>query len=163
MEYRRSVPGAVFVAAALALAFPASAQHPLDGTWVLSEKASKNVPDSLKGVDVKIHVQAERITTVRLVDTRQIGQALIVIVDGSAHQTDIGNNQTASIEARWANDLRGWEQTVKLKSSTPGLPAVQKTVSTLSPDGNTLTRVQTTYQFGKSEERILVYRRKPTA
>lgn len=163
MAFRRSVLGAAFVVAALVLASPVSAQHPLDGTWILSEKASRNVPDALKGVDVKLHVQAERITSVREVGGRQIGQALIVIVDGTPHQTDIGNNQTASIEARWANDLRGWEQTVKLKTSNPGLPAVQKTVSTLSPDGNSLTRVQTTYQFGKSEERVLVYRRKPAS
>jgi hypothetical protein len=149
----------VAVAASLSSA-PLLAAHPIEGLWVLNERASKNVPVALKGVDLKIGVRGFEVSIQKLVDSRADGDPLAIVVDGTPHNTEIGGRK-ASIEGRWVTEGKVLEQVIRMKSSaTAGIPAIQKTVSTVSEDGQTLTRVQQTIQFGKSEERTLVYRRK---
>ncbi len=159
-------------AAALALPFAAlltvasapvllAEEAPVEGTWTLAEKLSRNVPESIKGVDLKIGLRGKLLVTERLVSGRTIGDPLLVSLDGVSHETELGHGQRAAIDAKWVKEGRSFQQNVRmLTSSGPGLPAVQKTLVTVSDDNQTMTRVQTTIQFGKTDERVLVYRRK---
>ncbi|MDL1949066.1 hypothetical protein FBQ97_04535 [Acidobacteria bacterium ACD] len=154
----------------LVLPLPVAAQEaeappeaPFDGLWGLNEKASRDVPESAKGVDLKIAIKGNQFIMQRLVMGKPVGDAFALMLDGKTREMELGGGKRAMVDGRWAKEHWVIEQNVRMLTSTgPGLPPVQRTVNTVSPDGQTLTRVQTTHHFGRSEERVLVYRRKPS-
>ena len=155
--------GLLVVPVAAQEAAEAPPEAPFDGLWGLQEKASRNVPESAKGVDLKIAIRGKQLIMQRLVEGRQVGDPFVLLLDGKARETELGAGQRAMIDGRWKKEPWVIEQNVRmLTSSGPGLPPVQRTVNSVSPDGQMLTRTQTTYHFGRSEDRVLVYRKKPS-
>lgn len=155
----------------LVLPLPAAAQEPpaaepeapFDGLWGLNEKASRDVPESAKGVDLKIAIRGKQFIMQRLVVGKPVGDAFVLVLDGKTREMELGGGNRAMVDGRWVKEHWVIEQNVRMLTSTgPGLPPVQRTVNTVSADGQTLTRVQTTHHFGRSEDRVLVYRRKPS-
>lgn len=143
----------------LAVAPVASAQS-LQGTWVLDLKASQNVPDAQKGVDLKITVRGNEMTILREVAGKPIGSPLVLKLDGVARQMDVGGGQRAQVECRWLARGTTVQQVVKLPMPGSLIPAVQTTVYELSPDGKTLKKGQTIDQAGDVTDRTMVYRLK---
>ena len=79
----RSIVGALVLV--LAAAGPLAADPPtLEGTWLFDARASKSVPEALKGVDLKIAVNDSQVTITKLAGDRPIGEPMIVIVDGKS-------------------------------------------------------------------------------
>ncbi len=148
------------LSAAILAAAPVAAAQSLQGTWVLDLKASQNVPDAQKGVDLKVMVRGNELTILREVSGKTIGTPLLYTLDGVTRQMDVGGGQRAAVEARWL--IRGTTVQQVIKMPTPGslTLAVQTTVMEVSPDGNTLKRAQTLVQGGETTDRMMVYRRK---
>jgi hypothetical protein len=140
-------------------AFPASAAPPIDGTWRLDERASTNVPEAAKGVELKIVLKGRELITQRFFEGKSLGEPVSVLLDGNPVEKEIGKGQRGTIEARWKDGGKMLEQIVRMKP--PGaLPVVQTTLTTFSEDGQVMTRQQTRVQGGEKTERKLVYLRK---
>lgn len=159
----RSVP----LRAALALfvfsapAARAAGPPQVQGTWTLDAKASGEVPASLRGIDLKVTLKGKTLSTQRVFEGRPVGEPTVVSLDGVPVNRELGG-EPGTIEARWIDGGAAIEQVVKTK--LPGavkVPVTQRTVITVSEDGRTMTRRQTTVQGGgEPAERVLVYRRR---
>jgi len=147
----------LFVFAASAVA--AGTAMPIAGEWKLDERASRNIPDAMKGIDLKIWMKGDELYTQRLFEGAPVGEPLAVKLDGQAVEKDLAKGQPGSIQASWKANGKLLEQIVKMKQANL-IPIVQTTLVSISDDGKVMTRVQTTAQAGNSSERILVYRRK---
>ena len=94
----RSIVG--FLVLVFAAAGPLAAEPPtLEGTWLFDAKASKNVPEALKGVDLKVEVKDPQVTITKLVGERPVGEPMVVIVDGKSRPQDVGG-QRATVSAK---------------------------------------------------------------
>ena len=145
----------------LAAAGPLAAQETsLQGVWVLDVKASKNVPDSQKGVDLKIAIRGNELTTTRLAGERPIGQPMLLTLDGMRRPQEVGG-QRATISAKWLARGTKFEQVVSMQQQGSVFAATQKIVTEVSPSGGTMTRTYEIKMANETEERLLVYRRKP--
>jgi hypothetical protein len=156
---RRLRATAAFVLFALASAAAESAVMPIQGDWRLDERASRNVPDAMKGVDLKIWLKGKELYTQRLFEGAPVGEPLVVPLDGVPTERELSKGQRGTIEGRWKADGKLLEQVVKMKQQNL-IPIVQTTLVSVSADGKTMTRIQTTQSAGDSTERILIYRRK---
>lgn len=132
---------------------------PIQGDWKLDDRASKNVPDSLKGVDLKIWIKGNDLYTQRLFEGASVGEPMVVKLDGVPINREIAKGQAGTIAATWKANGRLLEQVVKTKAANL-LDVTQTTLVTVSEDGKVMTRVQTTQQAGDTVERVLIYRRK---
>ena len=152
-----------FLRAALVLAvFPAAtarAGSPIEGTWTLDERASSNVPEAVKGVDLKITLKGRELTTVRVFEGKALGEPVSLTIDAGPEEKEIGKGQRGTVEVRWKDAGKTLEQTIRMKLGGV-TPVVQTTLTTFSEDGQVMTRQQTTVQGGEKMERKLVYRRK---
>lgn len=151
-----------FLAAALCVLWSFSAMAyvmPIEGLWKLDEKASKNVPDSMKMVDLKIEMKGRQLSTQRLFDGAPIGEPLVLTPDGVPVAREIAKGQTGNISLEWKAGGRLLEQIVKMKAQNL-IDVIQTTHTTVTDDGDVMTRLQTTRQGGEITERVLIYRRK---
>ena len=146
---------AIAIAIAFAPALPAlAAGFPIEGTWALDAKASENVPESKKGVDLRIERKGNQITTTRLVGGKPVGEPLVVVTDGTARPFE-ASGQKGTVSAFWSGGDKALEQELKVGVEE------QHAVITLSAEGGTMTRVESILKAGvKTSERKLVYRRK---
>ena len=142
-----------------ATALAAGASMPIAGDWRLDDRASRNIPDAMKGVDLKITLKGNELVTQRLFEGAPVGEPLAVSLDGPPVEKELAKGQRGTIEARWKAGGKLLEQIVKMKQQNL-IPIVQTTLVSISDDGKVMTRVQTTDQAGNATERILVYRRK---
>ncbi len=140
------------------LAGPAAAQHKIDGIWRLDERSSRNVPDALKGVDLKIGVRGRQLSTQRLFDGAPVGDPFVVTLDGVPAPKDLGKGQKGTVTASWKEEGRIFQQVIK---TTQGmLDVVQTTITTVSDDGKVMYRNQVTKMGPEESVRELVYRKK---
>jgi hypothetical protein len=140
---------------ALVLAPPfLAADFPIEGSWGLDLKASRNVPESKKGVDLLIERKGNQVTTTRLVGGKPVGDPLVVATDGKERPIETGGTK-ATVAAFYSRDGRALEQELKVGVEE------QHAVITLSADGKTMTRVESMSKAGvKTSERTLVYQRR---
>jgi hypothetical protein len=132
---------------------------PIQGDWRLDERASKNVPDSLKGVDLKIWLKGKDLYTQRLFEGAIVGEPFVIPLDGVPIDREIAKGQKGKIQAQWKANGKLLEQIVKTTAAN-FLAVTQTTLITVSEDGKVMTRVQTTIQGSDTVERVLIYRRK---
>jgi hypothetical protein len=140
-------------------AFAAGATMPIAGEWRLDERASKNIPDSLKGIDLKISMKGNDLITQRYFEGAPVGEPLAVTLGAGAVEKELVKGQRGTIQATWKANGKMLEQVVKMKQQNL-VPVTQTTLVSISEDGKVMTRVQTTDQSGVGNDRILVYRRK---
>ncbi len=159
MVRRLGVPAAFALCVIFATASAAAATMPIAGEWRLDERASRNIPDSMKGIDLRVWIKGNDLYTQRLFEGSPVGEPLSVSLDGHEVEKDLVKGQRGSIQASWKAGGKLLEQIVKMKQANL-IPIVQTTLVSISDDGKVMTRVQTTAQAGSSSERILVYRRK---
>ena len=144
----------------LAAAGPLAAQEPtLEGVWVLDLKASRNVPEAQKGVDLKIAVRGDQLTIARFVGDAPVGEPQVLTLDGVNRPQKIGG-QAATVRAKWLTPGTKFALVVPLPQPGSVFIVVQTVVSEVSPSGGTMTRAYTTRRAKDREERNLVYRRK---
>ena len=144
----------------LAAAGSAAAQEtPIEGTWTLDMKASKNVPEAQKGVDLKIAVSGTLLTTTRFVGGTAVGEPTVLILDGASRPQNVGG-QKANVTAKWLKPGTSFEHVVSMQQSGSVFPTTQKIVTEVSPTGTTMTRAYEIRQVKEAQDRLLVYRRK---
>lgn len=150
------------VSAALVLllcAAPAAAEvMPIQGTWELDTRNSQNIPDSAKGVDLKIVLKGHDLMTQRLVDGAPVGSAFVITLDGVLREREIVPGQRGVVSAEWKANGKLIVQTIKMKAGV--LDTVQTTNITISESGDVMTRVQTIKTGAGVVDRVLIYRRK---
>ena len=150
-----------FLVAVAFLAFaPVAAALGFNGLWVLDLKASQDVLDSQKGVDLKISLRGNELTILREVAGKTIGTRQLFLIDGRTRQMEVAGGQVAQVETKWLVPGTKLQQTIRISIAGSPVPAVQTTVMELSADGQTLTRVQSLDQTGDATERKMVYRRR---
>ncbi len=156
---RRSTLPALGGIAVLAFAFAASAEiMPIQGTWELDLRRSENVPDSAKGVDLRISLKGRDLMTQRLVDGAPVGNAFVVTLDGVPRTREIVPGSRGEVSAEWKANGKLIVQTIKMKTGL--LDTVQTTNITVSDSGDVMTRVQTTKMGAGTTDRVLIYRKK---
>ena len=149
-----------FVVLVLAAAGPLAAQETtLQGTWALDMKASKNVPESQKGVDLKIAIRGNQLTTARLAGETPIGTPMVLTLDGVKRPQNVGG-QPATVMAKWLTRGTKFEQVVSMQQAGSVFVATQTVVTEVSPAGGTMTRSYVIKLANEVEDRLLVYRRK---
>ena len=157
----RSIVGFLVLVLVLAAAGPLAAEAPsLDGTWLFDAKASKNVPEALKGVDLKIEVKDPQVTITKLVGERPVGEPMIVMLDGKSRPQDVGG-QRATVSAKWLEKGRRFEHVVSMMQAGSVFATTQTIVTEVSETGSTMMRKYSIRQARETQERVLVYRRKP--
>jgi hypothetical protein len=132
----------------------------LQGTWTLDLKASQNVPEAQKGVDLKIAFSGKQLTTARFVGDRPVGEPAVLMLDGIRRPQDVGG-QRAVVTARWITPEKSFEHVVSMSQQGSVFATTQTIVTEVSPTGGTLTRRYTIRLARETQERLLVYRRKP--
>ena len=157
----RSIVGSLFLALVLAAAGPLAADElTLEGTWVLDVKASKNVPEAQKGVDLRIGIRDPQLTITRLAGDRPIGEPMVLMLDGKSRPQDVAG-QRATVTAKWLVKDRKFEHVVSMIQAGSVFATTQTIVTEVSDTGGTLMRKYTVRQAKDTQERALVYRRKP--
>lgn len=155
----RSLVG--FLVLVFAAAGPLAAEPPtLEGIWLFDAKASKNVPEALKGVDLKIDVKDPQVTITKLVGERPVGEPMVVILDGKSRPQDVGG-QRATVTAKWLEQGRRFEHVVSMLQAGSVFATTQTIVTEVSETGGTMMRKYSIRQARETQERALVYRRKP--
>ena len=155
----RSIVGTLVLV--LAAAGPLAADPPtLEGTWLFDARASKSVPEALKGVDLKIAVNDSQVTITKLAGDRPIGEPMIVIVDGKSRAQDVGG-QRATVSAKWLEKGRRFEHVISMMQAGSVFGTTQTIVTEVSDTGGTMMRKYSIRQARETQERVLVYRRKP--
>ena len=132
---------------------------PIQGTWILDYKNSKNVPDSVKSIDLQIVLKGHELFTQRLFEGAPIGEPTVLILDGVSREREIAKGTMGAISGSWKANGKLIEQVVKTRAANL-LEVVQTTNVTVTDDGELMTRVQTTLQAGERNERVMIYRRK---
>ena len=145
----------VFAAAGSA----AAQETPVVGTWTLDMKASQNVPEAQKGVDLKISVDGKLLTTARFAGEKAVGEPAVLILDGVSRPQDVGG-QKANVVAKWLKPGVAYEHVVSMNQAGSVFSTTQKVVTEVSPTGTTLTRRYEIRRAQESQDRLLVYRRK---
>lgn len=146
--------------ALLAAAGPLAAQETsLQGTWTLDLKASQNVPEAQKGVDLKIAIRGNQLTMVRLVGEKALGTPMVITLDGAKRPQELGG-QHATVVAKWLQRGTKFEQVVATQQPGSVFVATQTIVTEVSPSGGTMTRSYAIKLANEVENRLLVYRRK---
>ena len=157
----RSIVGSLVLALVLAAAGPLAADEPtLEGTWVFDAKASKNVPEALKGVDLRIAIRDPQLTLTKLAGERQVGEPMVLMLDGKSRPQDVGS-QRATVSAKWLVKDRRFEHVISMMQAGSVFATTQTIVTEVSDTGSTMMRKYTIRQAKETQERVLVYRRKP--
>lgn len=145
---------------ALAAAGPAVAEETsLEGTWALDLKASNNVPESQKGVDLKISRSGKEMTIARVAAGQVVGEPLALTLDGVSRAQTL-NGQRATVSAKWLTPEKKFELVVSMQQPGSVFVLVQTVVTEVSPTGGTMSRTYQTRKGPEREDRLLVYRRK---
>ncbi|MEO6326343.1 MAG: hypothetical protein ABIT01_05435 [Thermoanaerobaculia bacterium] len=132
---------------------------PIQGTWILDAKNSKNVPDSVKSIDLQIMLKGRELFTQRLFEGAPVGEPTVLVLDGVSREREIAKGTMGAIAGNWKANGKLIEQIVKTRAANL-LEVVQTTNVTVTDDGEVMTRVQTTLQAGERNERVMIYRRK---
>ena len=145
----------------LAVAGPAAAEDEatLQGTWVLDQKASKNVPEAQKGVDLKIAIRDTQVSVARFVGERAVGEPMVLILDGVSRPQTVGK-QRATVKVKWLVRDKSFEHVITMMQPGSVFATTQTIVTEVSPTGGTMLRKYVIRQARETQERQLVYRRK---
>ena len=144
----------------LAAAGSATAQETtIEGTWTLDMKASQNVPDAQKGVDVKIAIRGDHLSMARFAGGTAVGEPAVLILDGVNRPQDVGG-QRATVVAKWLKPGTAFEHVISMIQPGSVFATTQKIVSEVSSTGTTMTRRYEIRRARETQERLLVYRRK---
>lgn len=155
----RSLVGALVLLLAASGPLAAEEAVSLQGTWGLDAKASKNVPEAQKGVDLRIATREKQMTITRLVGEKPLGEPMVLFVDGVSRPQDVGG-QRATVVVRWLEPDRKFEHVITMMQPGSVFATTQTIVTEVSPTGSTLTRKYVIRQARDTQERLLVYRRK---
>ena len=137
----------------------AAEESTIVGTWTLDMKASQNVPEAQKGVDLQLSVDGKLLTTTRFAGGAPVGDPAVLILDGVSRPQDVGG-QKATVVAKWLKPGVSFEPVVSMMQSGSVFPTTQKIVTEVSPSGTTLTRRYEIRRAREAQDRLLVYRRK---
>jgi hypothetical protein len=155
----RSIVGSLVLM--LAAVGPVAADEPtIEGTWVLDMKSSKNVPEAQKGVDLKVGIRDTQLTITKLAGENQIGEPMVLMLDGKARPQEVGG-QRATVSAKWLVKDKKFEHVISMMQQGSVFATTQTIVTEVSDTGGTLMRKYTIRQAKETQERALVYRRKP--
>ena len=132
---------------------------PIQGTWVLDSRNSKNAPDSIKNIDLRIMLKGRELFTQRLFEGAPVGDPTVLVLDGVPREREIAKGTMGAMSGAWKANGKLIEQVIKTRAANL-LEVVQTTNVTVTDDGEVMTRVQTTVQAGERNERVLIYRRK---
>ncbi|MCL4807462.1 MAG: hypothetical protein KJ062_06660 [Thermoanaerobaculia bacterium] len=144
----------------LAAAGPLAAEETmLQGTWALDVKASKNVPEAQKGVDLRIAIRDNHLTISRFVGEKSLGEPMVLFVDGTSRPQEVGG-QRATVVVKWLEKDRKFEHVITMMQPGSVFATTQTIVTEVSPSGTTMTRKYVVRQARDTQERLLVYRRK---
>ena len=132
---------------------------PIQGTWILDAKNSRNVPDSIKNIDLQVMLKGRELFTQRLFEGAPVGEPTVLVLDGVSREREIARGTMGAVSGAWKANGKLIEQVVKTRAANL-LEVVQTTNVTVTDDGEVMTRVQTTVQAGDRNERVLIYRRK---
>lgn len=156
-SFRFLVGPLVLVLAVAGLA--AAEETTIEGTWTLDMKASKNVPEAQKGVDLKIALSGDHLSTTRFAGETAVGEPTVLILDGVTRPQDVGG-QRASVTGKWLKPGKVFEHLVSMMQPGSVFATTQKIVTEVSPTGTTLTRTYEIRRARETQDRLLVYRRK---
>ena len=144
----------------LAVAGSAAAQETsLVGTWALDLKASTNVPESQKGVDLTIALSGREMTITRAIGEKVVGEPLVLTLDGVGRAQNL-SGQRANVTAKWLAPEKKFELVVSMPQAGSTFLMVQTVVTEISPTGGTMSRNYLTRKGPEREDRLLVYRRR---
>jgi|KBSSwiStaDraftv2_1062776.scaffolds.fasta_scaffold00008_34 hypothetical protein len=155
-----SIVAAAVTALTLLTPVLSAADLPIHGMWKLDERASKNVPDSQKGIDIRITVKGNDVSIQKFYDGASVGEPFTMRCDGVPVTKEIVKGTTGQVKGLWKAAGKILEQTITTKAANL-LTMTTTTLFTVSADGQVLTRYQTTAAAGDvTQERLLLYRRK---
>lgn len=148
------------LAIVLAAAGPLAAEEAtLQGNWALDVKASKNVPEAQKGVDLKIGIRDNQMTIARVVGDKPSGEPMVLFLDGVSRPQEVGG-QRATVVVKWLEKEKKFEHVITMMQPGSVFATTQTIVTEVSPTGSTMTRKYVVRQARDTQERLLVYRRK---
>lgn len=148
------------LALVLAAAGPLAAEETtLQGTWALDAKASKNVPEAQKGVDLRIAIRDNHLTISRFVGEKPLGEPMVLFLDGVSRAQQVGG-QRATVVVKWLAEGTKFEHVITMMQPGSVFATTQTIVTEVSPSGTTMTRKYVVRQARDTQERLLVYRRK---
>jgi hypothetical protein len=85
---------------------------------------------------------------------------MVLMLDGKSRPQDVGG-QRATVSAKWLVKDRKFEHVVSMMQAGSVFATTQTIVTEVSDTGGTLMRKYTVKQAKDTQERALVYRRKP--
>jgi hypothetical protein len=148
------------LALVLAAAGPLAAEEmTLQGTWALDVKASKNVPEAQKGVDLRVGIRDKQMTITRIVGEKPLGEPMVLFLDGVSRPQEVGG-QRATVVVKWLEKEKKFEHVITMMQPGSVFATTQTIVTEVSPTGSTMTRKYVVRQARDTQERLLVYRRK---
>ena len=74
---------------------------PIQGTWVLDAKNSKNVPDSIKSIDLQIILKGREVFTQRLFEGAPVGDPTVLVLDGISREREIAKGTMGAVAGSW--------------------------------------------------------------
>ena len=144
----------------LAAAGPLAAEETtLQGNWTLDVKASKNVPEAQKGVDLRVGVRDNQMTITRVVGDKPLGEPMVLFLDGVSRPQEVGG-QRATVVVKWLEKEKRFEHVITMMQPGSVFATTQTIVTEVSPTGSTMTRKSDDRQARDPPPRLLVYRRK---
>ena len=135
---------------------------PLDftGVWVLDEKASRNVSPAMSGAVLTVRQTGDRIYLSPMDPEKSHLLAESFVVDGKSYEKTLGTRGKSLLTADWGRDRKSlWLEVTAGPAENPR-QVVQRSVWKISDDRKTWVRQSVSIQNGRTQESMLVFRRK---
>ncbi len=145
-----------------AAARPTPEKPPLDftGVWILDEEASRNVSPAMSGAVLTVRQTGDRIYLSPMDPEKSHLLAESIVVDGKPYEKTLGNKGKGLLKADWGTDRKSLWLEVTAGPEEDPRQVVQRSVWKLSDDRKTWVRQSVSIQNGKTQESMLVFRRK---
>lgn len=144
---------------------PSPGKPPLDftGVWVLDEKASRNVSPPMREAVLNVRQTGNEIWISPMDPSKSHLMAESIVVDGRGYEKALGNKGKGVLTAAWAKDRKSlWLEMTAGPEDNPR-QVVQRSVWKLSSDRRTWIRQSVSIQNGKTQDAMLVFRRRSAA
>jgi hypothetical protein len=150
------------VAMLLAAAGPTPEKPPVDftGTWVLDEKASRNVSPAMTEAVLTVRQTGNHIYLSPMDPEKSHLLAEAIVVDGKPYEKTLGTKGRGILTAAWGKDRKSLWLEVTAGPEDDPRKVVQRSVWKLADGGKTWVRQSVSIQNGKTQEAMLVFRRK---
>ncbi|MGH9368544.1 MAG: hypothetical protein ACRD3M_12805 [Thermoanaerobaculia bacterium] len=143
---------------------PAPEKPPLDftGVWVLDEKESRNVSPAMREAVLSVRQTGNQIWIDPMdpAGSHLLGES--IVADGRTYEKTLGNKGKGLLTVAWAKDGKAlWLEVTAGPGENPR-QVVQRSVWKLSADRRVWVRQSVSIQDGKTQESMLVFRRRET-